>query len=108
MPPLPPISPLPQSSKKADPPYLAIAGVVMAIIIAAGLYFFFYREAKFNFQAPVIAPPPSLSPLEAKVGKISSLPLQVIDSPFYKSLKVYGSLPIVADSLGRTNPFIPY
>ena len=87
---------------------MAIAGVVMAVIVAAGLYFFFYREAKFSFAVPVIAPPPPLSPLEAKVGKISSLPLQVIDSPFYKSLKIYGALPIIADSLGRTNPFIPY
>ena len=48
------------------------------------------------------------TPHTAKVGKISNLPLQVIDSPFYKSLKIYGALPIIADSLGRTNPFIPY
>lgn len=104
---MPPIPPLPQSPK-SDPPYLIIAGVIMAVIVAAGFYFFFYRGAKFSFAVPIIAPPPSLSPLEAKVGKISNLPLQVIDSPFYKSLKIYGSLPIVADSLGRANPFIPY
>lgn len=105
---MPPTPPLPSQSPKKDPPYLIIAGVVMAVIVAAGLYFFFYQGAKFSFAVPTIAPPPPLSPLEAKVGKISNLPLQVIDSPFYTSLKIYGSLPIVADSLGRTNPFIPY
>ncbi|MDO8743189.1 MAG: hypothetical protein Q7J30_01345 [Candidatus Azambacteria bacterium] len=92
--------------KKTFLPYFVIGAATLLLL--AGLYFFFYRGANFSLEAPVIAPPPPLSSLEAKVGGLSNLPLQVIDSPFYKSLKVYGSLPVVADSLGRTNPFIPY
>lgn len=79
-----------------------------ALLLIAGLYFFFYQGVSFSFKAPALAPAPPLTSLELKVSALSNLSSDIIDSPFYKSLKVYGALPVVADSLGRTNPFVPY
>lgn len=92
--------------KKSAWPYLII--VAAAIVLTAGYYFFFYKNIDLSLNAPIIAPAPPLTPLEEKVIKISNFSLEVIDSTFYKSLKIYGTLPVVADSLGRDNPFIPY
>ncbi len=93
--------------KKPLSPYLIIIGVAI-LILAAGYYFFFYQGISLSLEAPVLLPAPPLTSLEVKVSQLPSFSFNIIDSPFYKSLKVYGALPIVVDSLGRTNPFIPY
>lgn len=93
--------------KKPLSPYLIIIAVAI-LILAAGYYFFFYQGIDLSLKAPVFTPAPPLTPLEVKVSQLPNFSLGIIDSPFYKSLKMYGALPIVADSLGRTNPFVPY
>ncbi len=92
--------------KKPPIPYLVI--VLVIVILAAGYYFFFNQGVSLSLESPVFVAAPPLTSLEAKVIKLPNFSFSVIDSDFYKSLKVYGSLPVVADSLGRTNPFIPY
>lgn len=92
--------------KKSIWPYLI--AVAAAIILAAGYYFFFYKNISLSLNAPAVAPPPPLTPLEEKLIKIPKFSFEAMDSSFYKSLKIYGNLPVVADSLGRDNPFIPY
>lgn len=96
----------PQEPKKSFLPYLA--GLFFLLILASGYYFFFYQGLGFSFGRPNLPPPPSLTPLDKKIIKIQDLQVDLFDGSFYKSLKIYGALPIVADSLGRTNPFIPY
>lgn len=93
--------------KKPLSPYLIIIGVAI-LILAAGYYFFFYRGISLFLEAPALLPAPALTSLEVKVSQLPSFSFSIIDSPFYKSLRVYGALPVIADSLGRTNPFIPY
>jgi hypothetical protein len=93
--------------KKPLSPYLIIIGVAI-LILAAGYYFFFYQGIGLSLEAPALLPAPPLTSLEVKVSQLPSFSFSIIDSPFYNSLKIYGALPIVADSLGRTNPFIPY
>jgi hypothetical protein len=93
-------------SKKSIWPYLIV--VAVAIVLAASYYFFFYKNISLSLNMPIIAPAPPLTALEAKLIKIPKFSLEVIDGAFYKSLKIYGTLPVVADSLGRDNPFIPY
>ncbi len=93
--------------KKPLSPSLIIIGVAI-LILAAGYYFFFYQGIGLSLEAPALLPAPALTSLEVKVSQLPNFSFGVIDSPFYKSLKIYGVLPIVADSLGRTNPFVPY
>lgn len=92
--------------KKSSLPYLIIFALVL--VLAAGYYFFIYQGIGISFVTPVV---PTASPLTSTEIKIINLPrfsFVVFDSPLYKSLKSYGALPIVADLLGRVNPFIPY
>ena len=93
--------------KKSFSPYLIIIGVAI-LILAAGYYFFFYQGIGLSSEASALSPASALTPLEIKVSQLPSFSFNVIDSSFYKSLKICGVLPVVADSLGRTNPFIPY
>lgn len=93
--------------KKPLTPSLIVIGVVILILIA-GYYFFFYQGIGLSLEAPAFLPAPPLTSLEVKVSQFPSFSFGIIDSPFYKSLKIYGALPIVADSLGRINPFVPY
>ena len=93
--------------KKPLSPYLIIIGVAI-LILAAGYYFFFYQGISLSLEAPALLPAAPLTSLEVKVSQLPGFSFSVIDSPFYKSFKIYGALPIVADSLGRTNPFVPY
>ena len=92
--------------KKSIWPYLTVVAAVT--VLAVGYYFFFYKNINLFLEAPSITPAPPLTSLEIKLIKIPELSLEVMDSAFYKSLKIYGTLPVVADSLGRTNPFVPY
>lgn len=92
--------------KKSALPYLAILAAVL--VLAASYYFFVYQEINFSFVTPVIPAATPLNPVEVKVSQLSRFSFDVFDGSFYKSLKSYGALPIVADSLGRVNPFIPY
>jgi len=92
--------------KKSLAPYLIIA--VTIIILAAGYYFFFYRGISLSLEAPVFSSAPALTPLEVKVTQMPSFTLGVMESPVYKSLKIYGALPVTVGALGRINPFIPY
>lgn len=78
------------------------------LILAAGYYFLFYQGIGLSLDIPTLLPAPPLTSLEVKVSQLPSFSFSVIDSPFYKSLKIYGALPVVVDSLGRTNPFVPY
>ena len=92
--------------KKSIWPYLIVVAAVA--VLAAGYYFFFYKNINLFLETPGITPAPPLTSLEIKLINMPELSLEVMDSAFYKSLKIYGTLPVVADSLGRTNPFIPY
>lgn len=92
--------------RKSFLPYLVIGAVIL--ILAAGYYFFIYRGIGISFVTPVITEAVPLTPVETKVNQLSRFQFNIFDSPFYKSLKSYGALPVVADSLGRINPFIPY
>ena len=87
-------------------PYLVVVAAVA--VLAAGYYFFFYKNISLSLEATDIAPALPLTSLEEKIINMPKLSLEVMDSDFYKSLKIYGTLPVVADSLGRNNPFIPY
>lgn len=101
------------SYKIAPPPkksawsYVIAVGVAV-LILAAGFYFFFYQGVSLSLETPTLPPPPALSDLDVKINQFSGFSFGVIDSSFYRSLKMYGALPIVVDSLGRVNPFIPY
>ena len=92
--------------KKSSLSYLAIFAVIL--ILAAGYYFFIYKGASFSLVNPVIPGSPALTSNEVKVAQMPRFSFDVFDDSFFKSLKSYGALPIKADSLGRTNPFIPY
>lgn len=92
--------------KKSFLPYLIIAAVIL--ILAAGYYFFIYQGIGISFTTPVIPAASPLTPIETKVIQLSRFSFDVFDGSFYRSLKSYGALPVVADSLGRVNPFIPY
>ena len=97
----------PQAPKeKSYIPYLV--AIFAVVILAAGYYFFFNQGVGLSLEKPVLETAPPLTVLEMKVIKLPNFSFGVIDSDFYKSLKVYGSVPVVADSLGRVNPFIPY
>lgn len=87
-------------------PYLF--AVVAIVILVAGYYFFFTRGVNLSLKSPVLEIAIPLTDLEMKVMNAPNFSFDVIESDFYKSLKVYGALPVVADSLGRVNPFIPY
>ena len=95
----------PKAPQKSYMPYLI--GLAIVLILGAGYYFIFYQEINL-FAAPIVSPAPPLTPLEIKVSQLPGFSFEVFDSDFYKSLKVYGAVPVVADSLGRSNPFIPY
>lgn len=96
----------PARSKKSSLPFLVI--LLFILIAGAGVYFFFYKGVGLSFGPPVTSLSPPLNALESKVSQLPRFSFDVFDSDFYKSLKVYGKLPIIADSLGRVNPFIPY
>jgi len=93
--------------KKPFSPYLVVI-IAAILILAAGYYFFFYQGISLSLKAPAAMTALPLTSLEIKASQLSDLSFNFIDSPFYQSLKIYGALPIVADSLGRVNPFIPY
>lgn len=96
----------PAPRKKSFLPYLIIFAVIL--ILAAGYYFFIYQGIGISFVTPVISGAPPLTQMEVKVIQLSRFSFDVFDSSFYKSLKSYGALPVIADSLGRVNPFVPY
>ncbi|MDP2638856.1 MAG: hypothetical protein Q8P06_01660 [Candidatus Azambacteria bacterium] len=93
--------------KRSSLSYILVIGVSV-LILAAGFYFFFYQGIGLSLETPVLPSPPALSPLDIQISQMPKFSFDVIDSSFYKSLKIYGALPIIVDSLGRTNPFIPY
>lgn len=92
--------------KKSFLPYLIAAGAIV-LIFGMGYYFYFYDGFSL-FETPVLPITSPLTAVDVKVSQLPPLQFDLFDSSFYKSLKSYGNLPIVADSLGRTNPFIPY
>ena len=96
----------PAHPKKSFLPYLIV--LLAILVFGAGAYFFFYEGVGLSLEAPILSSAPPLNSLESKVGKLSGFSFDVFDGDFYKSLKVYGKLPIGADLLGRANPFIPY
>ncbi len=96
------------SRQKKMPSFYLVVVVAIILILVAGYYFFFYQGIDLSLNAPVLSPAPPLTSLEVKVSQLSEFPFDVVDGSFYKSLKIYGALPIIVDSLGRTNPFVPY
>lgn len=94
------------SKEKSYFPYLFI--IMAIVILAVGYYFFFYQGISLSLKPPALETALPLTALETKVMKLSNFSFDVIDGDFYKSLKIYGAVPVVADSLGRANPFIPY
>jgi len=93
--------------KKSVPPYIIIVILVM-LLLAAGYYFFFYQGVSLSLSSQTLSPAPPLTALEVRVSQLPNFSFDVLDSSFYKSLRIYGNLPVTADSLGRINPFIPY
>ena len=89
---------------------LPAATITLAVILILGAvyYFFFYQGVSFSLVAPVLRGAPTLTVTEVRIIQLPRFSFDVFDSSFYKSLQSYGALPVVADSLGRTNPFIPY
>lgn len=97
----------PQAPKeKSYIPYLIV--IFLILILAAGYYFFFNQGVSLSLKSPILETAPPLTALEMRVIGLPNFSFDVTQGDFYKSLKVYGSVPVVADSLGRTNPFIPY
>lgn len=94
-----------QKEKSYFPYLFAVAAIV---ILAAGYYFFFNQGISLSLKSPALEIAMPLTDLDLKVMKLPNFSFNVIESDFYKSLKIYGALPVVADSLGRINPFIPY
>lgn len=94
-----------QKEKSYFPYLFAVAAI---IILAASYYFFFNQGISLSLKSPVLEIAKPLTDLEMKVMKLPNFSFEVTESDFYKSLKIYGALPVVADSLGRNNPFIPY
>lgn len=92
--------------KKSFLPYLVTAGAIV-LIFGLGYYFYFYGGLSL-FETPVLPAASPLTTVDVKVSQLPPLQFDLFDSSFYKSLKNYGNLPIVADSLGRINPFVPY
>lgn len=92
--------------EKSYIPYLIV--IFAILILVAGYYFFFNQGVSLSLKSQVLETAPPLTALEMKVIRLPNFSFSVVDSDFYKSLKVYGSVPVVADSLGRVNPFIPY
>jgi len=86
--------------------YLIIGAILL--ILAASYYFFFHKGIGLSLETTVLSPAPPLTSLDIKISQLPDFSFSIIDSSFYKSLRVYGALPIIVDSLGRTNPFIPY
>ena len=60
--------------------YLVVATII--IILGTSYYFLFYTDISFSLQKPALK---AATPLRS-----------------------YGAVPVVADLLGRQNPFIPY
>lgn len=96
----------PTLPEKSYLPYF-ITLIIILILGAAG-YFIFYKGVGISLTAPDLTPAPALTALESRIAALPAFSFEFFDSDFYKSLKVYGALPIVVDSLGRTNPFVPY
>lgn len=94
------------SRRKPTLPYLVAFAAIL--ILAAGYYFFIYQGIGVSFVTPVVPAATPLTPIEVKVSQLSGFSFDVFDGSFYKSLKSYGALPVVADSLGRVNSFVPY
>lgn len=94
-----------QKEKSYFPYLFAVATI---IILAVGYYFFVNQGVNLSLKSPVLEMAKPLTDLDLKVMKLPGFSFDVIESDFYKSLRVYGALPVVADSLGRINPFIPY
>jgi hypothetical protein len=92
--------------KKSFVPYIIV--IIIILVAGVGYYFFFYQGIGLSLGVEPLPPIPQLTTLDMKVSQLPSFSFDLFDSPFYKSLKSYGSLPVVADLLGRTNPFIPY
>lgn len=93
----------PQTPQKpSSAPILTV--VVLALALGAGYYFFVYKSADLS-SLPTVVP---LTAIDQKISNMSRLSFDLLDSPAYKSLRDFGILPITVDSLGRSNPFIPY
>ena len=95
----------PEAPKKSYLSY--VIAVIVILFLGAVYYFFFYRDVSL-FEALSFPPAPLLTSLEQKVSRLPRFSFEIFDSPFYKSLKIYGKIPVTADSLGRINPFVPY
>lgn len=87
-------------------PYIVVLATIL--ILGAAGYFFFYKGVGISLTAPDLTPAPPLTVLESRIIMLPAFSFEFFDGDFYKSLKVYGTLPIVVDSLGRSNPFVPY
>lgn len=92
--------------EKSYLPYAVV--IIFIIILAAGYYFFVYQNVGLSLKAPILEVAPPLTDLEVKIIALQNFSFDIIDGDFYKLLRNYGALPVAVDSLGRTNPFIPY
>lgn len=96
----------PIRQKKSFWPYLIV--ILLIILLAASYYIFIYLGIGFSLTTKAITAAAPLTSNEMKIIQLPRFQFDIFDSPFYKSLKSYGALPVIADSLGRINPFVPY
>lgn len=95
--------------KPKEKPYISyLIAAVIILILGSGYYFFIYRNVSLFSGKSILQPATPLNELEIQLIKLQKFSFEAIDSSFYKSLKSYGAVPVVADSLGRLNPFVPY
>lgn len=103
---------MPVSEKRQK--ILIVVLIIILIAIAAILYYVFFGGG--TLPAPVITPsgllPAPLQPqptvsIEKQIESIK-LDSSILDSSLFKSLKIYGEIPIKIESFGRDNPFSPF
>lgn len=91
-----------QEEKRSINWFAALVGIFAVLAVGIGIYFLFFAPVP---GIEIIVPVPLQS--ANKISGISIDPSTVINSPSFRSLRIYTGLPSVGQ-LGRANPFLPY
>ncbi len=101
--------------KKLSQKKVMILGVAMAVIwVVIGLLFYYNFSGKKVVRPlvnntvglPITTSPP-VGNLPPSSGGSQGLKVDLLDSPTFQQLKIYGEVPLKAKNLGRSNPFEP-